>query len=797
MALRHLLVDARPIDHPTARQRGIGRYVAGLLHGLHRAGVPLTALHGGGADAELAAALTPGLNLERWHPDVVARHAQPGTWYLATQLMLHPVPLDPIPSVITQARLPVAAVMYDVIPFRYPEVYLGDPNARRLAEVRAPLARTVDAVLAISEFAASTSVDQLGLDAGRTRVIGAGVDDRFRPPGADPWPRLTRLLGPSPRRFVLAVTGGDERKNTAGLLRAWGLLPAELRRDHLLVVAAAHDPTTLDRWRRSATEAGVADEVVFTGAVTDDEMVALMQAAQLAVMPSIEEGFGLPVLEAAACGVPAICSGVTSLPEVLAEPDAFFDPHQPASIAAAVTWALTDDDHRAVLLDAGRRAARRWTWEAVGRATAGALEELSPRGAALPRRVPRTMALLGPMEGSASAIGRYDVLVAEAIRRLPGGPELHVLVDGSASPEPACSKRFPHVERRHPARALGRFLPPGVFDDLVVVLGSSHHHVAGAQLALEHRAHLWLHEASLVGIHVGLAHLSGSRGWARRYLTERVLANEGAEGLAALGADALLDAERYHELGISLLGEHLDAARSVVVTSDHAAAVVRRLRPSGVPVLVLANAYPPVGPPADAAGRAEILAAGWLAANKLPELAVQALARLVAAPVAAGAEPPRLVFAGPVQAGAAVAVEAEAERLGVTAQVEITGALDPAAYGARVARARAGLQLRESRVGEQSAAVADLLAAGVPTVTTIDTMGPTSPGLQVVAPAVDAIVAALRPLLAEDESWRVASADAAARARRWTFDDVAGALVGWLGRVGELAPGAVERAGPR
>ena len=157
MSLATLLVDARPVDHPTARQRGIGRYVTGLLSGLRDIGAPVVALYGTDVEAEVLTDAVPGLNLRRWGPQAVRDHAADGTWYLATQLMLHPIPLDPIPRTITDARLPVAAVMYDVIPYRYPELYLSEPNARRQADLRAPFARTVDALLAISDFAAATA----------------------------------------------------------------------------------------------------------------------------------------------------------------------------------------------------------------------------------------------------------------------------------------------------------------------------------------------------------------------------------------------------------------------------------------------------------------------------------------------------------------------------------------------------------------------------------------------------------------------------------------------------------------
>jgi glycosyltransferase involved in cell wall biosynthesis len=366
-----LLVDARPVDHPTARQRGIGRYVTGLLAGLRDIDAPVIALYGSDTEADVLVDTVPGLTMRRWSPQVAREHATDGTWYLATQLMLHPIPLDPIPRCITDARLPVAAVMYDVIPLRYPDVYLAEPNARLQAGLRAPLARTVDTMLAISDFAANTAAHELAFPIERMGTIGAGVDVMFAPPAADAGDRSRGVLPASVGRYVVTVAGGDDHKNTAGLLGAWAEVDRVLGDSHHLVVAGSHTPAVLHRWQSWANDAGIADRVVFTGRLTDDDLVAVLQGAELAVTPSLEEGFGLPVLEAAACGTAAIASNVSSLPEVLDEPAAGFDPHDPSAIADAIVSRTHRRGASSVLLAAGRRAVERWTWTNVATATVG------------------------------------------------------------------------------------------------------------------------------------------------------------------------------------------------------------------------------------------------------------------------------------------------------------------------------------------------------------------------------------------------------------------------------------------
>lgn len=808
--VEHLLVDARPVDHPTARQRGIGRYVAGLLRGLDEIGAPFTALVGSDVEAALLDDIVSPDRLASWNPQVVREHARPGTWFLATQLMLHPVPLDPVPRVVTRARLPVAAVMYDVIPYRHPEVYQAVPAARRLAQLRAPLARTLDALLAISEFAADTSADELEFPRDRIAMIGAGVEPRFVPASVDRLPRPDRVLPAEVGRYVVSVTGGDERKNTHGLLHAWSRLDPALRRSHRLVVVAAHNAAVLRQWTQWAADAGVTDDVVFTGAVTDDEMVALLQRAVLAVMPSTEEGFGLPVLEAAACGCPVICSNVSSLPEVLDDPDACFDPHDPASMAAAIRRALDDPEHRDRLLAAGQRATARWTWGGVASDTMAALERLGPRFPTRPRPPGRTIAVAGPFEGSTSGIGRYDVDVTAALERTTerrraaraapdrdatgaagdDGDRIVRLVDITGTPTSSAP-----APDRWPARVLGRAVPPWDLDHVVAALGSSHHHVATAAIAAARPSHVWLHEATLVGVHVGLAHLSGSPAWSEQHLRDQLgrCRADAHRHLPHLADDVLLDPLRLAAAGVTLLEETLAIARSVIVSSDRALAEIRRIRPSGPPALVLPLAHPPAVEHRQVPAGREVVALGWLDTNKAPVTAVGALAELVHRH---GLDDARLTFVGAVVGDVVDEVRAAARRAGVSGRIEIAGRLDEGPYAERVDAARAGLQLRVIDRGEMSAAVGDLIARGVPTVTNLATAGRSSVGLQVVGLDPGQLADALAPLLTDDRRWAEASEDALARARAWTFDHVADALLDWLDRVDELDPSTVHRVGP-
>ena len=466
MADPTLLVDARAVDHPTAGGRGIGNWTAGLLRGLAEIGMPVTAL----VDplVERPSVIAEGsVEVRQWSPQAVRQHA--GAHYVATGLFLPPVPFDPIPRAVTEAGLPVVGVMYDVIPFRMPDVYFVDDDAIRQARLRAQLARTIDLTVAISRFAAETAVDVIGLDPRRVRVVGAGVGAAFVP--------ARHPSRPSPK-IVVAVTGADPRKNTDGLLEAWARLAPRTRADHALHVVAGVPPEQEAAWRAMAEDLGCAGSVRFRGALRDDEVVELLQQSTLAVQPSLDEGFGLPVLEAAACGVPSICSDVSSLPEILDEPTATFDPRDPAGVAAAIERSLTDDAHRSRLLAAGARAVARWRWELVARRLVEAIADVAP--APGPRRpVPARLALIGPPEVRQ---------LAQAMRR-DAGEAVIALVDAGATAERVAGDGG----LVWPAAAFGRHVRAHDIDDLVAVIDGRSHEVAGRAAAAV-PSHVWIRQ---------------------------------------------------------------------------------------------------------------------------------------------------------------------------------------------------------------------------------------------------------------------------------------------------------------
>lgn len=331
--------DIQALQSPAHAGRGIGRYVLDLALALDRE-------HPGLVDAfAWNDALDPPAELDLFAGRTVAF----GDLHDADVDLLHvtsPFEPQPIGAMLPPCRATrLVATVYDLIPYRFADVYLRDPGTSAAYRARLGLLVSADAIVADSHAAVHELEELVGIPRHRTTVIGAGVDIRFAPPtrpAPDRIDALRRVIPSVRPGYVLVPVGMDWRKNAPGAIAAHAALPAELRERHQLVLQCAVTDGYAAWLEHLAREAGNADQLVVTGRLDDDDLVTLMQTAEVVCVPSYAEGFGLPVLEALHCGARVICSDTSSLPEIVRDPAARFDPWDVASITAALTAALVD-----------------------------------------------------------------------------------------------------------------------------------------------------------------------------------------------------------------------------------------------------------------------------------------------------------------------------------------------------------------------------------------------------------------------------------------------------------------------
>ena len=337
------------------------------------------------------------------------------------------------PSAHVDARIadvPAAlrsATLYDLIPLLFADAYLP-PSVRADYVATLGVFQQMDLILTISEAARSDAIRTLDILPERIVTIGAAVSGAFhRIESIDP-ERLRELLERHGirRRFVLYTGAADPRKNVDFLLSAYAALPPPMRSEVQLVIVSGLDQAAQRRLAERAVQLGIVQDVALIGFIPDDDLNLLYNTCDLFVLPSLYEGFGLPLLEAMTCGACVISSNTSSMPEIVGRADVLFDPTEQVCLTRMMRDLLDAPEWRRELGAANLVRSRRFSWDNVGRAAIEAMEELSRRKATAsvfvaprlgtPPARPR-IALFSPLPPQRSVAGDYAASMLPLLAR--------------------------------------------------------------------------------------------------------------------------------------------------------------------------------------------------------------------------------------------------------------------------------------------------------------------------------------------------------------------------------------------
>jgi len=237
---------------------------------------------------------------------------------------------------------------------------------RRQRQIIGRVARRASRIITASEFSRRSIVDALGVPEERIAIVPHGVSEELRLPLPPQVIAEVLQRHAIARPYLLFVGDVDPRENRETLVRA---VVTIRRSSDVQLVLAGPSGWYGEVLRQRVEELGLADDVMFLGHVREDDLKALYYGASLMVFPSLFEGFGLPVLEAMACGTPVVCSNHCSLPEVAADAAVLVDPTSESALASAVLEVLADDSLQDRLRRAGLARSREFSWRDTARRT--------------------------------------------------------------------------------------------------------------------------------------------------------------------------------------------------------------------------------------------------------------------------------------------------------------------------------------------------------------------------------------------------------------------------------------------
>jgi glycosyltransferase involved in cell wall biosynthesis len=604
------------------------------------------------------------------------------------------VPLHRLwPDWARRSDVSLIVTLYDVIPELYPHAYLADSRSATAYAERRAFVRSADLILAISESTGRDAVKVLGADEAKIRVVNAGVSEFFKPANNRRTALdMAQVAVPGLHSSFYLYTGGmDFRKNVEGLLVAYASLDPAVRNSRQLVIVCKLQPSENAYYAQLCHQLNITADVLFTGYVSDETLRLLYQTAHAFVFPSLYEGFGLPLLEAMACGSPVLAGNNSSLVEIVRDPDALFDSSDPDSIASCI--GRFESEPQRLAAARARSLPHKYTWSGVGERIAEVYDEELARATRRRAGRRRRLAFVSPMPPSASGVATYSQRLVEALSEFV---DVHVFHDGpgpQAVGTPWSIHAFDLKDRQ-----------VGGFDRILYCLGNSRHHVGALEGVIHRPGTVLLHDVRLDGLWSGaLQH------------DDPELANL-ASGIVAGREHAAPSRAPYTTRLDTLELEHVAERATALLLHSRSALNAARL---GMPedlhpkLRVVTFGASPVADGSRRDGSSKcVVSFGMVNERKQSD-------KVLAAFLDCAQARPEDQFAlvGPVERALGQQLEMQIYLRGLD-NVVLTGAVTDDAYAGWLAQADVAVQLRGVTNGESSAALMDCFSAGIATVVT-------------------------------------------------------------------------------
>lgn len=276
--------------------------------------------------------------------------------------------------------------IHDIIPEKYPGLTLPDLKSRIFWKLKVTLGRIqADAIVTVSEYSRRLILESFNVDPEHVYVVGEASDSVFRVlDERHSESRLADMDIGKEDRIIAYVGGFGPHKNLGSLIQVMSrLMGGDEFSDLKLLLIGEHKNEVFHsasaELQRQIQASGLSRNVLFTGFLPDDELVALLNRATLLALPSLMEGFGLPAVEAAACGCPVVATCESPLPELLGEGGIYIDPSSPDQLERALREILTSQSRRNRMRSSALAASSQLTWERSARQMLDVIERMAQR----------------------------------------------------------------------------------------------------------------------------------------------------------------------------------------------------------------------------------------------------------------------------------------------------------------------------------------------------------------------------------------------------------------------------------
>ncbi len=379
--------------------------------------------------------------------------------------------------------------VYDVIPYVFKERYLSDKSTYQWYMKCIEMLRWIDKLLVISESVKQDLIKHLSFNEKKIDVIWGAVDDIYKEISitAEEKVRLFRKFKIQ-NQYIMCTGGDDERKNLQGLIEAYSQMPEELISKYQLVIVCKLSDHSVERYSNLAKERNIENRIVLTNFVSQEELLMLYNLATVMAFPSKYEGFGLPIVEAWACGTPVLTSNNSSLVEIAGDGAVIVDPFKIENITRGLIEILSNIDLD-VLLSKGKERLNYFQWKIVAKNAIKYIQELeiNETGKMIETK---KIAFFTPLPPIQSGISDYSV---DILNSLSEYFDIDVFIDDAYKVECDLNNNINVYNHK-------RFNVKENYYDIIYQVGNSEYHIYMFAYIKKYKGTVVLHDYNLHGV---------------------------------------------------------------------------------------------------------------------------------------------------------------------------------------------------------------------------------------------------------------------------------------------------------